>query len=300
MMTIKEFASLCGCNAQTLRYYDRIDLLKPVKVDPWSGYRYYEKAQAVSFVKIKNLQAADFTIDEIKALLAMTDAEVYEAFDRKIAEQAQKLERIKEIQRSYLTEKNNMEKLIQSYTDFLLHAISDYEVLREFGLSPGEGSAVVEKLMEYLGRRAAKHLPAEPEQVRMIVNDQVICGADHIADAFAQLKEKGYGDTVLLGDEEVQMEDGFTPENSETIWQCHGWRFVYEFLDRIPPLRSGYDYCFCFDLTEDKCRDGLEFPMFMIAAMLPRLEDEDITLGCSVERSRDGENHFTLLRRKAK
>ena len=68
MMTIKELATLCGCNTQTLRYYDKIDLLKPVKVDQWSGYRYYTKAQAIAFVKIKNLQAADFTIDEIKAL----------------------------------------------------------------------------------------------------------------------------------------------------------------------------------------------------------------------------------------
>ena len=41
-MTIKEFARLCGCNPQTLRYYDHVDLLKPVKVDQWSGYRYYE------------------------------------------------------------------------------------------------------------------------------------------------------------------------------------------------------------------------------------------------------------------
>ena len=43
MMTIKEFASLCGCNTQTLRYYDKIDLLKPVRVDQWTGYRYYER-----------------------------------------------------------------------------------------------------------------------------------------------------------------------------------------------------------------------------------------------------------------
>jgi len=35
-MTIKEFARLCNCNPQTLRYYDRMDLLKPVKVDPYS------------------------------------------------------------------------------------------------------------------------------------------------------------------------------------------------------------------------------------------------------------------------
>ena len=32
-----EFARLCGCNPQTLRYYDRVELLKPVKVDEWSG-----------------------------------------------------------------------------------------------------------------------------------------------------------------------------------------------------------------------------------------------------------------------
>lgn len=44
-MTIKEFALICGCNPQTLRYYDQIDLLKPVKVDRWSGYRFYDEEQ---------------------------------------------------------------------------------------------------------------------------------------------------------------------------------------------------------------------------------------------------------------
>lgn len=39
-MTIKEFARLCDCNPQTLRYYDRVDLLKPQKVNRWSEYRY--------------------------------------------------------------------------------------------------------------------------------------------------------------------------------------------------------------------------------------------------------------------
>ena len=70
-MTIKEFANLCGCNSQTLRYYDRIDLLKPVEVDQWSGYRFYEEEQALDFVKIKNLQLAGFTIDEIKEILGL-------------------------------------------------------------------------------------------------------------------------------------------------------------------------------------------------------------------------------------
>ena len=296
MMTIKEFANLCGCGTQTLRYYDRIGLLKPVKVDPWSGYRYYEKSQAIAFVKIKNLQAADFTIGEIKTLLTMSDQQVYAAFDQKIADQAQKLERIKEIQRSYLTEKSNMEKLVQSVTDYIFHAVSNYDILREFGLSPSDGPAIVAQLKDYIERSTLRHLPAEPD-VHLIVEDQVIRGADHVADALAELKGKGYNHTVLLGDETVQEEEGFTAENSETLWQCHGWKFVYEFIDHIPQMESGHEYCFYFELTEEKYGEGLEFPMFMIATMLPRVDADELSMGCTIQRSQDGQNHFTLMRR---
>ena len=85
-MTIKEFAHLCDCNPQTLRYYDHVNLLKPVKVDKWSGYRFYEEEQALAFVKIKNLQKAGFTIDEIKGLLDKDNLVIYQAFEEKIAE----------------------------------------------------------------------------------------------------------------------------------------------------------------------------------------------------------------------
>lgn len=67
-MTIKEFAKLCGCNPQTLRYYDRVGLLKPVRVDRYSGYRFYDEKQAVTFVKIKNLQSALFTKEQLEAI----------------------------------------------------------------------------------------------------------------------------------------------------------------------------------------------------------------------------------------
>lgn len=59
-MIIKEFAKLCDCNPQTLRYYDSIDLLKPVKVDPYTGYRHYSAEQALQYLKIKKLQDAFF------------------------------------------------------------------------------------------------------------------------------------------------------------------------------------------------------------------------------------------------
>ena len=38
-MTIKDFAALCGCSTQTLRYYDRIGLLKPSRVGHVLGCR---------------------------------------------------------------------------------------------------------------------------------------------------------------------------------------------------------------------------------------------------------------------
>lgn len=296
MITIKEFASLCGCNTQTLRYYDKIDLLKPVEVNQWSGYRYYAKSQAVDFVKIKNLQAADFTIDEIKVLLTLPDEQVYEAFDRKIAEQAQKLERIKEIQQSYLTEKYNMEKLVQSASDWLFHAISDFDVLREFGMSPEDGEIVVAKLRDFYEKETLRHLPAAPD-VQMVLNGSVIQGTQQIIDAFESLKERGYEDTVLLGDQDVDKTGGLTPENGETVWESHGWNFVHEFLDDIPELQTGYEHCFYFRLTGEKYSNGLEFPMFMIAAMLPKLDMDNISIGCSVNHSEDGQNHFLLLRR---
>ena len=137
-MTIKEFAGLCGCTAQTLRYYDRIDLLKPERTDPWTGYRYYAAEQALDFVRIKNLQAADFSIGEIRTLLAAGEAEITAAFRRKIAAQTEKLRHIREIYQSYLAEKSHMEQIAHSMTEYLLRQCRWEELREEFGLTAEE------------------------------------------------------------------------------------------------------------------------------------------------------------------
>lgn len=299
-MTIKEFAALCGCNTQTLRYYDKINLLKPDQVDPWSGYRYYTKSQAIDFVKIKNLQAADFSIDEIKALLAMPDHQINEAFDRKIAQQQRKLEKIKEIKQTYLHEKSDMEKLVTNIAEYLLHAITDFSVLQEFGISPCEGPRMVKKLKSYIEKITAQSLPGK-EDMRLMIDDRIYSGTASITDALESLKKEGYDHTVLLGDETVNAIEDISPENSETIWSCHGWHHVYEFLKDIPKMDAESRYCFYFRLTKEKeraCKNGLEFPMFMIAAMLTRDNREDIIMGCEIEKSPDEQNHISLLKRK--
>lgn len=298
MMTIKQFATLCGCNTQTLRYYDKIGLLKPVRVDQWSGYRYYEKEQAVGFIKIKSLQAADFTIDEIKALLTKSEQEIFAAFEQKIAEQSQKLERIKQIQRSYLTEKNNMEKLIKGLSGFLTSQMNAPELQQEFGMTPEAVEEAVLRVRAYLEAQTKAHLPAEPE-ITMTVEGKVFRGIDEVTEAVLALDERNLEDDILLGDGSEFNEEGICLENYEAEWQCSGWQYVYEFLDTVPSPEAGQEYCLLFLLNEEKYPCSAGFLLSMISAMLPKTEGADrIILGCCAEKSPDGQNHFRLMRKK--
>ena len=127
-MTIKEFSELCNCTTQTLRYYDKINLLKPAKVDNFTGYRYYDSEQALDYIKIKNLQDGMFSIDEIKALLEKTDDEIAKAFDLKIAEQKAKLDKIIQIQMSYRCEYMKMQELIKNTQGIVNEGVGSFDV----------------------------------------------------------------------------------------------------------------------------------------------------------------------------
>lgn len=297
MMTIKEFASLCSCSAQTLRYYDKVGLLKPVKVDPWSKYRYYDKSQAIDFVKIKNLQAADFSIGEIKALLSKSDGEIYEAFSRKIEEQEQKLTRIREIQQSYLAEKQIMETIIQSMADFLTCQLTNFELLTEFGMKPEDGPRVVAHVRAHMEKWLLRSAPSDRE-LTLMVNDEVIRGAESVAERIQSLSTDNLADTILLGDENLSEKDLFRQEDYETLWEVHGWNRVADFIGDIPKLTQGADYCFFFLLNQEKYAVDITFPLFMLGAMILQKGETEVSMGCSVERSPDEENHFKLLRRK--
>lgn len=66
---IGEFAELCGVSAKTLRFYDKVGVLRPASVDPRTGYRRYlpqQLEQMASILALKNLgvplvQVSEFT-----------------------------------------------------------------------------------------------------------------------------------------------------------------------------------------------------------------------------------------------
>ncbi|WP_099189665.1 MerR family transcriptional regulator [Tepidibacter mesophilus] len=65
-LSIGEFARLRNITTETLRHYDRIGLLKPIKVDTKTGYRYYSILQYEELGTIKELRQLGMSIDEIK------------------------------------------------------------------------------------------------------------------------------------------------------------------------------------------------------------------------------------------
>ena len=62
---IGEFSKLVGISVKTLRYYDECGVLKPSKIDTFTGYRYYSDNDIMDFEFIKMLKSLDFTLDEI-------------------------------------------------------------------------------------------------------------------------------------------------------------------------------------------------------------------------------------------
>ena len=302
MMTIKEFARLCSCNAQTLRYYDKIDLLKPVNVDSWTGYRYYAPAQAVDFVEIKNLQAADFTIDEIKTLLTLSDQQVYEAFARKIAEQTQKLERIREIQQSYLTEKNVIEKIVNSLSDYFLRNCTNLEALKEFGLTKEDAPVVLERLRAYLNQWIAPN--ADPEcdwsDVTLQVNGEYFHGEDQVLGRISALTSENLFDTICLSSLSVAQDSDsdFEPEAHNLLWERHGWDHISQFIDEIPVPEEGGEYCFWIRLGGAQYKGDPSYSMFLLGAMLLKWDLTNIPLSVVCQRSEDSDNHFAFLVKK--
>src|ERR1041385_3322097 len=70
MIKIGDFARLSQVSVVTLRYYDEMDLLKPVKVDSFSGYRFYSADQLPLLNRILALKDLGFSLEQIKLMLA--------------------------------------------------------------------------------------------------------------------------------------------------------------------------------------------------------------------------------------
>ncbi|RDU24042.1 MerR family transcriptional regulator [Anaerosacchariphilus polymeriproducens] len=65
MFKIGEFSKLTQVSIRMLRYYDETGLLKPAKIDPFTGYRFYSVEQIPILHKIIFLRDTGFNVAEI-------------------------------------------------------------------------------------------------------------------------------------------------------------------------------------------------------------------------------------------
>ena len=69
MLKIRDFAKLAEVSMTTLRYYDEIGLLKPIHVDPETGYRFYTIDQLPHLHRILALKELGLGLTQIGKIL---------------------------------------------------------------------------------------------------------------------------------------------------------------------------------------------------------------------------------------
>lgn len=100
LFQIGDIAKLFHLSVSSLRHYEAIGLLKPERIDPTTGYRYYSVRQFNALNVIRYLRVLDMPLDEIAAFLQNRDVAKAEAMLMKQKEAvAQKLEELRRIER---------------------------------------------------------------------------------------------------------------------------------------------------------------------------------------------------------
>ncbi|MEU1309565.1 MerR family transcriptional regulator [Streptomyces cinnamoneus] len=69
MFTIGDFARHGRVSVRMLRHYDAIGLLRPARVDPFSGYRFYEAGQLARLNRVIALKDLGFTLQQVQAIV---------------------------------------------------------------------------------------------------------------------------------------------------------------------------------------------------------------------------------------
>ncbi len=69
MMTIGEFARMGQISPRMLRHYDELGLLRPDRVDPVTGYRFYGAGQLAELHRLLALRDVGFSLDQVATVL---------------------------------------------------------------------------------------------------------------------------------------------------------------------------------------------------------------------------------------
>lgn len=124
-ITIGEMAKLHDVSQQTLRLYDKMNLLKPIYVDETTGYRYYDIKQSARMDIIQYMKSLGMSLKEIKKSLDKKDISIIE---ETLIKQNEKIE--KEIEELKFR-KNAIERTLDNYNRYKLSP-KDSTIITEY------------------------------------------------------------------------------------------------------------------------------------------------------------------------
>jgi len=126
LMKIGEFAAFFDISVKSLRIYERMGILKPVKIDDNTKYRYYSADQIMHLDALLGLKRYAFSLFEIKHILEnkTTKEEHLEQLNRKISIWQNRIEHAK----SKITKIDDIiSKLENSKPATKIHELTDEE-----------------------------------------------------------------------------------------------------------------------------------------------------------------------------
>ncbi|MCL2620709.1 MAG: MerR family transcriptional regulator [Defluviitaleaceae bacterium] len=94
--SVNKLSKISGVSGRTLRYYDKIGLLKPAEV-AFSGYRYYGQEQVDNLQQILLYKEMGFSLDDIKKLIISPDFNRELAFEKHLAQLHKKRKRLDDL-----------------------------------------------------------------------------------------------------------------------------------------------------------------------------------------------------------
>lgn len=161
MIRIGDFSKLSRVSVKTLRFYDEMGLLKPVEVDRFTGYRYYEFDQLATLYRILALKDLGFSLEEIghllngdlsieqmRGMLKLRKAEIRQRVQEEIA----RLERV-ELWLRQIEQENFMSKY-----DVVIKKIEPLKIASVRGVvpTPPDQRSLWDELIGYLQQKNAR------------------------------------------------------------------------------------------------------------------------------------------------
>ncbi len=97
MKTAREVAEMLGITKRTLQYYNEIDLLRPSRVDPVTGYWSYGERRIETLKRILILTRLKYPLAEIREMINTPGFDYELAMDERIEELTGEVEVLEEL-----------------------------------------------------------------------------------------------------------------------------------------------------------------------------------------------------------